>query len=121
MNSSNVDPVIEHTQEKYKNLDMIIDVYAMQVVWCSENMAKLLEYSQNEICNMSIRKILDIDPIQALKIATAKFQGEPNETSLTTKTGKKIICHADIYSYLYNKAPYGAVLNVKLVNTENNS
>jgi hypothetical protein len=118
MNSPYVNPVIKFTQEKYKNLDMIVDVYAMQVVWSSENLAKILEYSQNEISNISIRKILNIDPIQALKIATTKFQGEPSETSLITKTGKKIICHADIYSYLYDKVPYGAVLNVKLVNTE---
>jgi hypothetical protein len=113
-----MDSVIKYAQEKYKNIDMIVDVYAMQVVWSSENLAKMLEYTQNEIVNMSIRNILDLDPIQALKIAITKFQGEPNKKSLITKSGKKIFCRAEIHSFLYENAPYVAVLNVKLVETE---
>jgi hypothetical protein len=118
MSLPSADPVVEFTQEKYKNVDMIVDVYAMQVVWSSENMAKMLEYTQDEIVNMSIRKILDLDPMQAMKIAITKFQNEPNQSSLITKTGKRILCGAEINSYLYNKAPYVAVLNVQFVNTE---
>jgi hypothetical protein len=118
MGSASTDSVIEFTHEKYENVDMIVDVYAMQVVWSSENLAKMLGYTQNELENISIRKILNIDPTQALKIAITKFQGEPNQSSLITKTGKEIVCRAVINSYLFNKDPYVAVTNVKLANTE---
>jgi hypothetical protein len=117
MSASYTDPVIEYTKEKYKDIDMIVDVYTMHTTWASERMAKILGYTQDEITDMGIRKILDIDPAQAFKIAITKFTGETNETSLTTKTGNKITCKANIHSYLYENTPYVAVLNVELINS----
>jgi hypothetical protein len=115
MNSHFISPVVAFTQNKYQNLDMIVDVYAMQAVWSSEKLSNLLGYDLDEIQDVSIRNILDLDPTEMIKIAITNYQGKPNTKTLLTKTGEKIVSQANIHSYIFEKVPHIAVCNVTLV------
>ena len=115
MNSLYLDPVVKFSQEKYANLDMLVDVYAMQAVWSSEKLATMLGYDIDEISDVSIRKILDLNPTEIMKIAITTFTGEPSVKKLITKTGDKVTGRANIHSFLYEKSPYIAVTDVELL------
>jgi hypothetical protein len=115
MNSSQTDDsIIKFTQEKYQNLDMIVDLYAMQVLWTSEKLAQMLGYNQNEITNVSIRKILDVNPKEMQRLIIGTYLGKSYQEKIIAKSGNIITCQGNVHSYLYERDPYVAITNVTL-------
>lgn len=102
------DKIIKYAKEKYPNVEAVVSVYTMEMLWVSEKLAKVAGYSPEELVEKNIRDIVQIDIMRFMSL----ISGSDGETQLIkTKSGKLIEGTTDVRVFMFNKEPYFATFN----------
>lgn len=102
--------LIQYAREKFDDVNMIINLFTMRFEWTDEKTAKILEYSQKEIEDKSVRDIVKIDVSSLLGLVSGS---KNDKRTLITKSGKEVSGIANIKAFRYDNEQYIAILGAK--------
>lgn len=104
--------LIDHACTKFKNVTAIADIYTMQFVWATKYFAEGLKYTEEELGNITLRKILKLSVKELLSTLT-HFKNNDGEDYkiLMRKDGSEVGGAGTIHPFTFNGEPYLAITN----------
>lgn len=106
--------LFEKAKQKGGQIDAIISFYSMSFEYVSKKLASKLGYSEDEMIDMSLRKVIDMDPKTLLKMMSDfMFKKGEDAKRLIHKDGSKIEASGHVSPFSYKGEPYLTIRNIK--------
>ena len=99
--------LVAYAKKKYRNVDCIINLYTIQVLWGSPKLAKGLEYTQEELQDKKVSDMITLDLAVASVMMMSFFLRKGKQKApAKTKSGKKVFVGGRAIGFIYEKEPY---------------
>ena len=99
--------LVEYAKKKHKDVETIISIYTLQVMWTSAKLAQSFGYTQQETQDLKMSKIIPWDNASVSRSLMEFFlhkgiQGAPT----LTKDGKIVYIGGHAFAFVFEGEPY---------------
>ena len=104
---------------KHGTIDVIIDLFSMELVWVSDEFAETLGFKPDELIDKHVNEVLILDRKLLVK-EVSKILGKKSMDDtkvLRKKSGEKIRIDGRLYHLMYKLEPYLAIKIIKYYKT----
>ena len=113
--------LLAYAKKKYKDVDALLSIYTIQILWVSPRVAKALGYTEKEMEDMSLREVIILDPLAVSTLVTGFFLKKTERSAIMRKkTGRRIKAIGEGAPFVYKKDPYVAALSVHFQSVDEN-
>jgi PAS domain S-box-containing protein len=103
---------VQYAKEKYKELDAVVNIFTMRIVWASERSASGLGYTASELIGKSAREVMRMDAASVAKMFFVELiskNGAEETRPFKHKDGTALTGTATVYNFKHDGEPYLAV------------
>lgn len=106
--------LIEDIKSRFDNVEAIVSGFSMSVIWASPKLHKLLDYKEGELTDISINKLIKLNPLSITKMIADAVNDEASDTNkIIKKDGSEILLKTTAGITKYDNEPYIVVTGVE--------
>lgn len=100
--------IVKEAKKKYPQAEAVVSAYTMQIIWVNKKLAKISEYSQEELVDKNIRDVIMVD----ISTLMGFISGRRAETqTIKTKSGKFLKGTTAIKTFMFEGELYFVTFN----------
>ena len=107
--------LLEIINKKFDQVDIVVSCYSLRIVWASEKFHGILGYSNGELIDISITKIVMLDSLATTKMVTNILAGKKDDIrDLVRKDGQLVKLKIILNNLTYEEEPFVVMIDTKL-------